>query len=130
VTFRVDGRAIVDAILVINGKGRARQGAGIHTSKPTPKPPTIANRMGKATGARSICFPRSSRDRTAIYPQQIVNCDLEIEKLCRSSSPAPTRGEKSYHPTKKRIEAGKQRRRKTVHPHTEFDMRTETDKLF
>jgi hypothetical protein len=70
-----------------------------------------------------------SRDRYRIYQQQIVNCDLEIEKMLQGFAPGIDPGERPLPPDRKRNRAGSKRRRKNGHPHPEFDLRTEAYKL-
>jgi transposase len=70
-----------------------------------------------------------SRDLYRIYQQQIVNCDLEIEKILRKFEPRVDPAERPL-PNRKRNRAGRNKRKKNGHPHPEFDLRTETYKLF
>jgi transposase len=71
-----------------------------------------------------------SRDLYRIYQQQIVNCDLEIEKMLQAFEPRTNPVERPLPPDRKRNRAGSKRRKKNGHPHPEFDLRTETYKLF
>ena len=57
-----------------------------------------------------------SRDLYRIYQQQIVNCDLEIEKMLREFEPAPTPRKDRYHPTGNDIEAEAKGERRTGIP--------------
>jgi hypothetical protein len=59
-----------------------------------------------------------------------VNCDLEIEKMLRDFEPRTDPVERPLPPDRKRNRAGSKRRKKNGHPHPEFDLRTETYKLF
>jgi transposase len=59
-----------------------------------------------------------------------VNCDLEIEKMLRDFEPRTDPVEKPLPPDRKQNRAGSKRRKKNGHPHPEFDLRTETYKLF
>jgi len=59
-----------------------------------------------------------------------VNCDLEIEKVLQQFEPRTDPAERPLPPDRKRNRAGSKRRRKNGHPHPEFDLRTETYKLF
>ncbi len=70
-----------------------------------------------------------SRDLYRIYQQQIVNCDLEIEML-REFEPRTDPTEGPLPPDRKRNRGGSKRRKKNGDPHPEFDLRTETYKLF
>ena len=63
-----------------------------------------------------------SRDLYRIYQQQIVNCDLEIEKMLQGFAPRIDHGERPLPPDRKRNRAGSKRRRKNGHPHPEFDL--------
>jgi hypothetical protein len=56
--------------------------------------------------------------------------DLEIEKRLPDFEPRIDPTEKPLPPDGKRNRAGRRRRRKSGHPHPEFDLRTETYKLF
>jgi len=71
-----------------------------------------------------------SRDLYRIYQQQIVNCDLEIEKMLQQFEPRTDPGERPLPPDRKRNRAGSKRRKKNGHPHPDFDLRTEAYKLF
>jgi transposase len=71
-----------------------------------------------------------SRDLYRIYQQQIVNCDLEIEKMLQQFEPRTDPAQRPLPPDRKRNRAGSKRRKKNGHPHPEFDLRTETYKLF
>jgi transposase len=71
-----------------------------------------------------------SRDLYRIYQQQIVTCDLEIEKMLREFEPRTDPVERPLPPDRKRNRAGSKRREKNGHPHPEFDLRTDTCKLF
>jgi Transposase IS116/IS110/IS902 family len=64
------------------------------------------------------------------YQQLIVGCDLEIEKMLLTFESRADPVEKPLPPDRKRNRAGKKRRRKNGHPHPEFDLPTETYKLF
>jgi hypothetical protein len=65
-----------------------------------------------------------SRDLYRIYQQQIVNCNLEIEKMLRDFEPRADPVEKPLPPDRKQNRAGSKRRKKNGHPHPEFDLRT------
>jgi len=71
-----------------------------------------------------------SRDLYRIYQPQIVNCDLEIEKMLQGFEPRVEPTERPLPADPKRNRAGRKRRRKNGHPHPEFDLRTETYELF
>jgi len=59
-----------------------------------------------------------------------VNCDLEIEKMLQGFEPRTDPAERPLPPDRKRYRGGSKRRKKNGHPHPEFDLRTETYKLF
>src|SRR5262249_52390744 len=71
-----------------------------------------------------------SRALYRIYQQQLVNCDLEIERMLGDFEPRVDPTQKPLPPDGKRNRAGRKRRRKNGHPHPEFDLRTEVYKLF
>jgi hypothetical protein len=59
-----------------------------------------------------------------------VNCDLEIEKMLREFEPRTDPAERPLPPTGNEIEPGANGERRNGHPHPDFDLRTETYKLF
>jgi hypothetical protein len=59
-----------------------------------------------------------------------VNCDLAIEKMLPNFEPRVDPTERALPADQKRNRAGRRRRRKNGHPHPEFDLGTETYKLF
>jgi hypothetical protein len=73
---------------------------------------------------------RQSREFYRVYQQQIVGCDLEIEKMLLKFEPRTDPQVRPLPPDRKQNRAGKKRRKKNGHPHPEFDMRTETYKIF
>jgi hypothetical protein len=71
-----------------------------------------------------------SRNLYRIYQQQIVRCDLEIEKMLPQFEPRTDPLERPLPHDRKQNRDGRKKRRKNGHPHPEFDLRTETYKLF
>ncbi len=71
-----------------------------------------------------------SRDLYRIYQQQVVKCDLEIEKMLQQFEPRADPAERPLPPDRKLNRDGRKKRKKNGHPHPEFDLRTETYKLF
>jgi hypothetical protein len=121
------GRAIVDAILA--GQPDGAELAKLRDPHIKADTETTENRW-RATGGLSICFTLGqSRDLYRIYQQQIVNRDLEIEKMLQQFEPRTDPAERPLPPDRKPNRAGSKRRKKNGHPHPEFDLRTETYKL-
>jgi transposase len=73
---------------------------------------------------------RQSRELYRFYQQQIVACDLEIERMLLEFQPRTDPEVRPLPPDRKKNRAGKKRRKKNGHPNPGFDMRTETYKLF
>jgi hypothetical protein len=122
------GRAIVDAIL-------AGQRDGVELAKlrdPHIKADTETIRKSLEGNWRPehLFTLGQSRDLYRIYQQQIVNCDLEIEKMLREFEPRIDPAERPLPLDRKQYRSGSKRRKKNGHPHPEFDLRTETYKLF
>ena len=91
---------------------------------------TVAKGIGMNTSRSLIKSGSLSRDLYRFDQQQIVNCDLEIEKMLQQFAPRIDPAERRLPPDRKRNRAGSKRRRKNGHPHPEFDLRTEAYKLF
>jgi hypothetical protein len=68
-----------------------------------------------------------SRDLYRVYQQQIVNCDLETEKMLPEFEPRVDPAERPLPADRKRRRAS---RKQQWPPRPEFDLRTETYKLF
>jgi transposase len=73
---------------------------------------------------------RQSRELYRFYQQQIVACDLEIEKMLLQFEPRTDPAVRPLPPDRKQNRAGKKKRKKNGHPNPGFDLRTETYKLF
>jgi hypothetical protein len=108
------GRAIVDAILA--GQRDGIELAKLRDPHIRADAETIRKSLEGNWRPEHLFTLRQSRDLYRIYQQQIVNCDLEIEKMLRSSSPAPTPPRDRYHPTGNEIEPGAKGERKTGIP--------------
>ena len=122
------GCAIVDAILA-----GQRDGAELAKLRDPPikaDTETIRKSLEGNWRPEHLFTLRQSRDLYRIYQQQIVNCDLEVEKMLREFEPRTDPTERPLPPDRKRYRGGSKRRKKNGHPHPKFDMRTETYKLF
>ena len=115
----VTGLAIVDAILAGQRDGASSPSCGsAHQSRRE----IIRKSLEGNWRPEHLFTLGQSRDLYRVYQQQIVNCDLEIEKMLRGFGPARPRG-KTLPPDRKRNRAGSKRRKKNGHPHPEFDLR-------
>jgi hypothetical protein len=124
----VTGLAIVDAILA--GQRDGAELAKLRNPHIKADTETIRKSLEGNWRPEHLFTLGQSRDLYRIYQQQIVNCDLEIEKRLPDFEPRIDPTEKPLPPDGKRNRAGRRRRRKSGHPHPEFDLRTETYKLF
>jgi len=122
------GLAIVDAILA--GQRDATELAKLRDSHIKADAETIRKSLVGNWRLEHLFTLKQSRELYRIYQQQIVACDLEIEKLLREFEPRTEPAEKPLPPDRKRNRAGKKRRKKNGHPHPEFDLRTGVYKLF
>ena len=122
------GRAIVDAILA--GQRDGAELAKLRDPHIKADTETIRKSLEGNWRPEHLFTLGQSRDLYRIYQQQIVNCDLEIEKMLRDFEPRTDPVEKPLPPDRKQNRAGSKRRKKNGHPHPEFDLRTETYKLF
>ncbi len=122
------GRAIVDAILA--GQRDGAELAKLRDPHIKADTETIRKSLEGNWRPEHLFTLAQSRDLYRIYQQQIVNCDLEIEKMLQEFEPRTDPAERPLPPDRKRNRAGSKRRKKNGHPHPEFDMRTETYKLF
>jgi transposase len=122
------GRAIVDAILA--GERDGAELAKLRDPHIKADVDTIRKSLEGNWRPEHLFTLRQSRDLYRIYQQQIVNCDLEIKKMLREFEPRTDPTERPLPPDRKRYRGGSKRRKKNGHPHPEFDMRTETYKLF
>ncbi len=124
----VTGSAIVDAILA--GQRDATELAKLRDPHIKADPETIRKSLEGNWRPELLFTLRQSRDLFRIDQQQIVNCDLEIEKMLRQFESRTDPAEKPLPPDRKQNRAGSKQRKKKGHPHPEFDLRTETYKLF
>jgi transposase len=122
------GRAIVDAILA--GQRDGAELAKLRDPHIKVDTDTIQKSLEGNWRPEHLFTLGQSRDLYRIYQQQIVNCDLEIEKMLREFEPRTDPAERPLPPDRKRNRGGSKRRKKNGHPHPEFDLRTETYKLF
>jgi len=124
----VTGLAMVDAILA--GQRDGAELAKLRNPHIKADTETIRKSLEGNWRPEHLFTLGQSRDLYRIYQQQIVSCDLEIEKRLPDFEPRIDPTEKPLPPDGKRNRAGRRRRRKSGHPHPEFDLRTETYKLF
>jgi hypothetical protein len=124
----VTGLAIVDAILA--GERDGAELAKLRDPHIKADIETIRKSLEGNWRPEHLFTLGQSRDLYRIYQQQIVNCDLEIEKMLQEFEPRTDPAERPLPPDRKRNRAGSKRRKKNGHPHPEFDLRTETYKLF
>ena len=122
------GRAIVDAILA--GERDATELAKLRDPHIKADTETIRKSLEGNWRPEHLFTLGQSRDLYRIYQQQIVNCDLEIEKMLQEFELRTDPAERPLPPDRKRYRGGSKRRKKNGHPHPEFDLRTETYKLF
>jgi transposase len=124
----VTGLAIVDAILA--GQRDAAELAKLRDPHIKADAETIHKSLVGNWRSEHLFTLKQSRELYRIYQQQIVDCDLEIEKLLPKFEPRTDPEEKPLPPDRKRNRSGKKRRKKNEHPHPGFDLRMETYKLF
>jgi transposase len=124
----VTGLAIVDAILA--GQRDGTELAKLRDPHIKADTETIQKSLEGNWRPEHLFTLGQSRDLYRINQQQIVNCDLEIEKRLRDFEPRVDPRERPLPADQKRNRAGRKRRRKNGHPRPEFDLRTETYKLF
>jgi hypothetical protein len=124
----VTGLAIVDAIL--SGQRDGSELAKLRDPHIKADTETLQKSLEGNWRREHLFTLVQSRDLYRIYQQQIVNCDLEIEKMLREFEPRIDPAERPLPPDRKRNRAGTKRRRKNGHPYPEFDLRIETYKLF
>lgn len=124
----VTGLAIVDAILA--GQRDAVELARLRNSHIKADAETIRKSLVGNWRLEHLFTLKQSREFYRIYQQQIVACDLEIEKLLPEFEPRIDPTKRPLPPDTKRNRAGKKRRKKNGHPHPEFDLRAEAYKLF
>ena len=122
------GGAIVDAILA--GQRDGAELAKLRDPHIKADTETIRKSLEGNWRPEHLFTLGQSRDLYRIYQQQIVNCDLEIEKMLREFEPRTDLAERPLPLDRKQYRSGSKRRKKNGHPHPEFDLRTETYKLF
>jgi transposase len=122
----VTGLAIVDAIIagqrdpVELAKLRDRR---IKASEETLRKSLVGNWRGE-----HLFTLKQSRKSYQHYLEQITACDEEIEKLVKAFVARVDPAERPLPPDRKSKQRG--RKKKNVKPETEFDLRTESYKLF
>jgi transposase len=120
------GLAIVDAIL--NGQRDPAELAKLRDSHIRASEETICKSLVGTWRLEHLFTLQQSRQMYQHYQEQIAACDAEIEKLAVAFQPRVDPAEKPLPPDrKKRRRRG---RRKSTHPKTGFDLRTESYKLF
>jgi len=122
------GGAIVDAILA--GQRDGAELAKLRDPHIKADTETIRKSLEGNWRPEHLFTLGQSRDLYRIYQQQIVNCDLEIEKMLREFEPRTDLAERPLPLDRKQYRSGSKRRKKNGHPHPEFDLRSETYKLF
>jgi Ni,Fe-hydrogenase maturation factor len=115
----VTGLAIVDAILA--GQRDAAELAKLRDPHIKADAETIRKSLVGNWRLEHLFTLRQSRDLYRIYQQQIVGCDLEIEKMLSQFQPRTDPAEKPLPPDRKQNRAGKKRRKKNGHPNPEFE---------
>jgi len=96
------GGAIVDAILA--GQRDGAELAKLRGPRLQADSETIRKSLEGNWRSEHRFTLGQSRDRYRIYQQQMVNCDLEIEKMLQGSRRASTPGKDRYHRTGNEIE--------------------------
>jgi transposase len=124
----VTGLAIVDAILA--GQRDAAELAKLRDPHIKAAAEMIRKSLVGSWRSEHLFTLRQSRELYRIYQQQIVACDLEIEKMLLEFEPRTDPRERPLPPDRKQNRAGKKRRKKNGHPNPGFDLRTEAYKLF
>jgi transposase len=124
----VTGLAIVDAILA--GQRDAAELAKLRDPHIKADAETICKSLVGNWRSEHLFTLKQSRELYRIYQQQIVDSDLEIEKMLSKFEARTDPEEKPLPPDRKRNRTGKKRRKKNGHPHPGFDLRTEAYKLF
>ena len=124
----VTGLAIVDAILA--GQRDAAELAKLRDPHIKADAETIRKSLVGNWRSEHLFTLRQSRELYRTYQQQMVACDLEIEKMLGQFQPRTDPAEKPLPPDRKQNRAGKKRRKKMGHPNPGFDLRTEAYRLF
>ena len=124
----VTGLAIVDAILA--GQRDAAELAKLRDPHIKADAETIRKSLVGNWRSEHLFTLRQSCELYRTYQQQMVACDLEIEKMLGQFQPRTDPAEKPLPPDRKQNRAGKKRRKKMGHPNPGFDLRTEAYRLF
>jgi transposase len=124
----VTGLAIVDAILA--GQRNATELAQLRDPRMKVNTETIRKSLEGNWRSEHLFTLGQSRDLYRIYQQQVVKCDLEIEEMLQQFEPRADPAQRPLPPDRKLNRDGRKKRKKNGHPHPEFDLRTETYKLF
>jgi transposase len=115
------GLAIVDAILADQRNGTEL--AQLRNPRIKVDAETIRKSLEGNWRSEHLFTLGQSRDLYRIYQQQIVNCDLEIEKMLQQFEPRTEPAERPLPSDRKRNRDGRKKRKKNGHPHPEFDLR-------
>jgi hypothetical protein len=120
------GLAIVDAIL--NGQRDPVELAKLRDPHIRASEETIRKSLVGTWRPEHLFTLKQSRQMYQHYQEQIAACDAEIEKLVVAFQPRVDPAEKPLPPDRKRRR--RRGRKKSTHPKTGFDLRTESYKLF
>ena len=108
------GLAIVDAILA--GQRNGTELAKLRNPRIKVDTETIRKSLEGNWRSEHLFTLGQSRDLYRIYQQQIVNCDLEIEKMLQQFEPRTEPAEKPLPPTGNEIERDAKKERRTGIP--------------
>lgn len=122
------GMAIVDAIVA--GERDPAVLAQLRDPRVKASAETIRKSLVGNWRAEHLFTLKQSRDLYRTYQQQIVACEEEIEKLLQRFEPRVDPNEKPLPPDGKRDRSGRKRKKKRGHRESQFDLRTESYKLF
>lgn len=120
------GLAIVDAIL--KGQRDPVELAKLRDPHIRASEETIRKSLVGTWRPEHLFTLKQSRQMYQHYQEQIAACDAEIEKLVVAFQPRVDPAEKPLPPDRKRRR--RRGRKKSTHPKTGFDLRTESYKLF
>ncbi|MFZ3342261.1 MAG: IS110 family transposase, partial [Terriglobales bacterium] len=122
------GLAIIDAILA--GERDPSVLAGLRDARVKASEEVVRKSLVGNWRAEHLFTLRQSREMFRIYQQQMVDCDLEIERLLSEFDPRVNPDEKPLPPDGKRSRSSKKRRKKSGHPNPDYDLRTAAYKLY
>ena len=122
------GLAIIDAILA--GERDPSVLAGLRDARVKASEEVVRKSLVGNWRAEHLFTLRQSREMFRIYQQQMVDCDLEIERLLSEFDPRVNPDEKPLPPDGKRSRSSKKRRKKSGHPNPDYDLRTVAYKLY